>query len=65
MAALPVVAAGAAIGLGIMRGDRAAAERVQLSLEQALDAIEHDDRPLRPGVGDVIGLIADAARRRA
>jgi hypothetical protein len=64
-AALPFVAAGAAIGLAVMRGYRGTAERVQLSLEQALDAIEHDDRPLRPGVGDVIGLIADAARRRA
>ena len=65
LAALPVVAGFGAIGFGIMRGYRAAAERVQLSLEQALDAIEHDDRPLKPGVGDVIGLIADAARRRA
>lgn len=65
IAAIPIVAAGAAGGLAIMRGYRATAERVQLALEQALDAIEHDGRPLRPGVGDVIGLIADATRRRA
>ncbi|HEX2778540.1 MAG TPA: hypothetical protein VHM30_03505 [Gemmatimonadaceae bacterium] len=63
VAALPVVAIGAAGGLAIMRGFRKTAERVQLALEQALDAVEHDDRPLRPGVGDVIGLIADAAKR--
>lgn len=52
--AIPV-AAGAGIGVSIARGFRATAERVQLSLEQALDTIEHGE-PLRPRVGDVLGL---------
>ncbi|NUR18082.1 MAG: hypothetical protein HOQ12_00980 [Gemmatimonadaceae bacterium] len=63
LAVVPV-AAGAGGALAILRGFRHTAERVQLALEQALDAVEHDDRPLRPGVGDVIGLITDATRRR-
>ena len=64
LVAVPLVVAGGLGGMGVLRGYRHTAERVQLALEQALDAIEHDDRPLRPGVGDVIGLIADAAKRR-
>ena len=63
LAVVPV-AAGAGGAGAILRGFRHTAERVQLALEQALDAVEHDDRPLRPGVGDVIGLITDATRRR-
>ena len=55
IAAVPV-AAGAGIGVKIARGFRDTAERVQLSLEQALDTIEHGAPP-RPGVGDVLGLI--------
>jgi len=55
IAAVPV-AAGAGIGVKIARGFRDTAERVQLSLEQALDSIEHGAPP-RPGVGDVLGLI--------
>jgi len=55
IAAVPV-AAGAGIGVKIARGFRDTAERVQLSLEQALDTIEHGAPP-RPGVGDVFGLI--------
>ena len=55
IAAVPV-AAGAGIGMKIARGFRDTAERVQLSLEQALDTIEHGEPP-RPGVGDVLGLI--------
>ena len=54
IAAVPV-AAGAGIGIGIARGFRDTAERVQLSLEQALDTIEHGEPP-RPGVSDVLGL---------
>jgi hypothetical protein len=55
IAAVPV-AAGAGIGIGIARGFRGTAERVQLSLEQALDTIEHGAPP-RPIVGDVLGFI--------
>lgn len=55
IAAIPV-AAGTGLGLRVARGFRATAERVQLSLEQALDAIEHGE-PLRPRVSDVLGLI--------
>jgi hypothetical protein len=55
IAAVPV-AAGAGIGVKIARGFRDTAERVQLSLEQALDTIEHGAPP-RPGVADVLGLI--------
>ena len=54
IAAIPA-AAGAGIGIGVARGFRATAERVQLSLEQALDAIEHGEPP-RPRVSDVLGL---------
>lgn len=55
IAAIPV-AAGAGIGVQVARGFRGTAERVQLSLEQALDSIEHGEPP-RPTVGDVLGLI--------
>ncbi|MFL5560570.1 MAG: hypothetical protein ACJ79K_03760 [Gemmatimonadaceae bacterium] len=55
IAAVPV-AAGAGIGVKVARGFRGTAERVQLSLEQALDSIEHGEPP-RPRVGDVLGLI--------
>ena len=54
IAAIPA-AAGAGIGLGVARGFRATAERVQLSLEQALDTIEQGEPP-RPRVSDVLGL---------
>ncbi len=49
-------AAGTGIGIRVARGFRATAERVQLSLEQALDTIEHGEPP-RPRVSDVLGLI--------
>jgi len=54
IAAIPA-AAGAGLGLGVARGFRATAERVQLSLEQALDTIEQGEPP-RPRVSDVLGL---------
>ena len=55
IAAIPV-AAGTGVGISVARGFRGTAERVQLSLEQALDAIEHGTAP-RPSVTDVLGLI--------
>ena len=55
IAAVPI-AAGAGLGARIARGFRGTAERVQLSLEQALDTIEHGAPP-RPIVSDVLGLI--------
>jgi hypothetical protein len=56
IAAVPV-AAGTGIGIRVARNFRDTAERVQLSLEQALDTIEHGAPP-RPSVGDVLGLIS-------
>ncbi len=55
IAAVPV-AAGTSLGMRIARGFRGTAERVQLSLEQALDTIEHGETA-RPRVSDVLGLI--------
>ena len=54
IAAIPAIA-GTGIGVGVARGFRATAERVQLSLEQALDSIEQGG-PVRPRVSDVLGL---------
>ena len=54
IAAVPA-AIGAGVGIRVARGFRATAERVQLSLEQALDSIEHGP-PARPQVADVLGL---------
>lgn len=54
IAAIPA-AAGTGVGIRVARGFRATAERVQLSLEQALDTIERGE-PLRPSVSDVLGL---------
>ena len=58
LVAIAAIPAAAATGLGIRvaRGFRGTAERVQLSLEQALDTIEHGEPP-RPRVTDVLGLI--------
>lgn len=55
IAALPA-AAGTGVGIRVARGFRSTAERVQLSLEQALDTIEHGAPP-RPSVTDVLGII--------
>ena len=55
IAAIPA-AAGTGVGIRVARGFRATAERVQLSLEQALDTLEHGGPP-RPSVTDVLGLI--------
>ena len=55
IAAIPA-AAGTGVGIRVARGFRATAERVQLSLEQALDTLEHGGSP-RPSVTDVLGMI--------
>ncbi|HEX2716244.1 MAG TPA: hypothetical protein VHM67_01115 [Gemmatimonadaceae bacterium] len=57
VAAVPV-AIGAGSAAGIVRGYRGTAERAQLALEQALDAIEHGKAgTVRGPVADVLGLL--------
>ena len=57
VAAVPA-AVGAGSAAGIVRGYRGTAERAQLALEQALDAIEHGRAStVRGPVADVLGLL--------